>query len=154
MTGRTGLHMNCATGEVEEIELPALTLAEAKAIATAAVEARRDACFTAGFTPASGPLAGKTLQVRDVEDRTNWLTSQAAYAAAVAGGNGAVADATFRTEANETITVTYAEGLTTLLAMAAWGKAIFGNSWALKDAVAAAADQAALDAIDIAAGWP
>lgn len=142
------------THDGDSFAAPVVQLDDARAIATEAVNARRDACFRAGFTPASGPLAGKTLQVRDVEDRTNWLTSQAAYAAAVAQGGGALQEATFRTESNETITVTYLEGLTALLAMAAWGKAIFGNSWALKDAIAAAADQAALDTIDIEAGWP
>lgn len=109
--------------------------------------------FTAGFTPATGPLAGKALQVRNVEDRTNWLTSQAAYAAAVAGGAGAMSGATFRTADNENVTVTYAEGLTALLDMAAWGKDGYLNLWALKDQIDAAQSAAAVVAIDVTAGW-
>lgn len=135
-------------------ELPAPSLNEAKAALSAAIDARRDQCFADGFTPASGPLAGKTLQTRDVEDRTNWLTSQAAYSAAVASGAGAVEDAAFRTADNETIVLSYADGLGVLLAMAGWGKVIMGTSWALKDAVDAAMDIGALEAIDIEAGWP
>lgn len=74
--------------------------------------------------------------------------------AAVAMGAGAVEDASFRTADNSTITLSYADGLAALLAMAAWGKAVMGRSWALKDAVAVAEDMAALAAIDIGAGWP
>lgn len=131
------------------IPLPAQKLAKRAELA-----AKVQALFLGGFTPSSGPLAGKTLQVRDVEDRTNWLASQAAYSSAVAAGNGAVAGASFRTAANETVECTYLEGLVTLLAMAAWGKAVMGNSWAIKDAIAAAADEEVLNAIDIEAGWP
>lgn len=117
--------------------------------------------FQAGFVPASGPLAGKTLQTRD-EDKTNWLTSQAAYSAQVAAGQGAVVGANFRTATNEVISCTFQEGLETLLAMAAWGADLYANSWALKDAISAVAvidgdiDRAVakLEAIDITAGWP
>jgi hypothetical protein len=37
--------------------------------------------------------------------------------------------------------------------MAQWGAAKYAKSWALKDAIAEAADEAALDAIDIESGW-
>lgn len=99
-------------------------------------------------------LAGKVLQTRDVEDRTNWLTSQAAYSAQVAAGNGTVEGASFRAADNSTTTVSFAEGLTVLLSMAAWGAQHYAASWALKDAIDAAEDDTALDAIDIEAGWP
>lgn len=131
-----------------------LPLEEAQAMLRARIDARRDQCFADGFTPSSGPLAGKTLQTRGVEDRTNWLTSQAAYSAAVVSGDGAVENAAFRTADNETIVLSYADGLGVLLAMAGWGKAIMGNSWMLKDAVDAAEDVATLEAIDTEAGWP
>lgn len=134
--------------------LPPPPLTEAKSTFRFAIDSHRDAVFAQGFTPKTGPLAGKTLQARNVEDRTNWLTSQAAYSAAVASGLGSVVDATFRTADNETITCTYAQGLQTLLAMADWGKTVMGASWALKDAVEAAVDLTALSAIDLGAGWP
>lgn len=129
-------------------------LAQAKADKRAAVGEQLALAFAAGFTPATGPLAGKTLQTRDMEDRTNWLTSQAAYSAAVAAGQGSEEGAVFRTADNQTIVTTYQNGLLTLLAMAAWGKALMGHSWALKDDIAAAATFAELAAIDIEVGWP
>ncbi|MFA7667194.1 MAG: hypothetical protein WCY32_13865 [Burkholderiaceae bacterium] len=129
-------------------------LAEAKQAKRQAVTQKLASIFAGGFTPAIGPLAGKTLQTRDMEDRTNWLTSQAAYSAAVAAGQGSEEGAVFRTAANETIATTYQNGLLTLLAMAAWGKAIMGHSWSLKDEIEAAQSFADLAAIDIEAGWP
>jgi hypothetical protein len=110
--------------------------------------------MSAGFTPATGPIAGKTLQVRDETDQINWLTSQAAYLAAVSAGQGAAMGATFRTADNSTITCSFSDGLNTLLAMADWGKQLYQKSWSLKDAIIAAEDQAALDAINVSAGWP
>lgn len=109
--------------------------------------------FLGGFTLSSGPLAGHTLQTRDNTDRTNWLTSQASYSAAIRQGAGDVAGAEFRTAANETITCTYAEGLQTLLDMAAWGGALMGKSWTLKDRVAAMSDPAEVENFDVASEW-
>lgn len=132
------------------------TLFERKAAMKSAIDVLRDQAFADGFTVVGTgtDLDGHTLQTRDEDDKINWLTSQAAYSAAAAGGAGDVVDATFRTMSNDTVVLTYSEGLAVLLAMAAWGKTIMGNSWTLKDAVDAAEDHAALDAIDIGAGWP
>lgn len=113
-----------------------------------AINARLAEVFAAGFAPSHPAFAGERLQVRDSEDRTNWLTSQAAYAAAVAQGAGALQEATFRTMGNQTITVSYADGYAVLLEMAAWGKAVMGNSWRLKDALEAG------EPYDLDAGWP
>jgi hypothetical protein len=109
--------------------------------------------FLDGFSPPAGPLQGHVLQVRDVEDRTNWLTSQAAYLAAVSSGLGAEMGADFRTAANETINCSYADGLNTLLMMADWGKALMGKSWALKDALEQLTDPQAIEDYDVAAEW-
>ncbi|KQS55888.1 hypothetical protein ASG17_07510 [Brevundimonas sp. Leaf363] len=134
---------------------PAPTFEEAKAAKNAAVTARREAVFAAGFTPSTGALAGHTLQVRNETDKINWLTSQASYSAAVMGGHGAVMGATFRTADNETVVASFAEGLQVIVVgMATWGQQIMGRSWVLKDQIDAAPDRAALDAIDINAGWP
>lgn len=147
--------IDLATGTVSTVTREP-TLAERKAAMKQAIDATRDALFSAGFTVAGTgtSLDGKVLQTRDVVDRTNWLTSQASYSTAVAGGFGDVVGATFRTADNVTVILTYAQGLNVLLAMAGWGAAVMGNSWALKDAVDAAEDEEALDAIDIGAGWP
>lgn len=140
--------------ELPEPDPPTLT--ERKSALLAAIDARRDQAFADGFTVAGTGTAldGQTLQTRSDEDKINWLTSQAAYSAAVAEGAGDVVDATFRTMSNATVVLTYSEGLGVLLAMAAWGKVIMGNSWTLKDVILAAEDHTALDVIDIGAGWP
>lgn len=131
------------------------TLAELKAAKNAAVTAKRESVFAAGYTPASGALVGHTLQCRNVQDRTNWLTSAVGYSAAVQAGAGNVAGATFRTQDNETVTITYAEAVAVLLqGMQVWGQQIMGRSWVLKDEIDAAADEAELDSIDINTGWP
>ncbi len=148
--------INCETGEEIEVEIAAPDTARRKAIMTSVISTLRERKFREGF-PVSGTgtaLDGHTLQTRDAEDRTNWLTSQAAYAAAVAAGHAGAPGAVFRTASNQTIGLTFGQGLAILLGMAAWGKAVMGRSWELKDAVAAAADDAALDAIDLEAGWP
>jgi len=89
-----------------------------------------------------------------VEDRTNWLTSQAIYTQQVVGGNGATQGAYFRTKSNETFNITYQEGLDTLNAMAAWGASLMGYSWALKDEVSEAEIEEDINNIDITTGWP
>lgn len=153
--------VDMATGDVtqvpltpEEIAARIPTLEQARNNKLAAVSAKLNAVLSGGFTVPTGAMAGKVLQTRNLEDRTNWLISQASYSAAVACGQGAVEGAKFRTEDNETFTVTFAEGLNVLVAMAEWGASCMRPSWTLKDAIAAASDITALDAIDIDTGWP
>jgi hypothetical protein len=130
-----------------------MALEDQKAAKIEAINAKLATILTGGYTVQSGDMAGKVLQTRNLEDRTNWLVSQASYSAAVGAGQGAVEAAKFRTSDNSTFTLTYADGLNVLLAMAAWGASAMDNSWALKDAVRAAEDETALDAVDIEAGW-
>lgn len=139
---------------VQQWTVDYLPLEDAREAMRNAIDQRRDSAFEVGFTPSTGPLAGKTLQVRGDRDRTNWLTSQAAYSAAVAAGAGATVAAKFRTETDETVLLSYSDGLAVLLDMAAWGAAVMNNSWTLKDDVRDALDLAALEAIDIEVGWP
>tara|TARA_R110000782_G_scaffold167129_10_gene259377 strand:+ start:13750 stop:14310 length:561 start_codon:yes stop_codon:yes gene_type:complete len=140
-----------ADGQALDLRVPPLD--EAKAIKAGLVSAETAGRLLGGYTPQTGPLAGERLQTRE-SDQLKWLTSHAAYSTAVAAGQGAVMGADFRPQSNNTITVTYADGLQILLDMAAWGKAIMNHSWSLKDAIAASSDQAELDAIDITTGWP
>ena len=117
-----------------------------------AVNAERDRRLTAGYThDFGGDIGPRLLQTRDADDKLNWLTSQATYSALVAGGQGSTLGAQFRGADNRTVVVTFAQGLAALLAMAAWGAAIMGRSWALKDALAAGADPSTLD---LNSGWP
>jgi hypothetical protein len=142
-----------ATRVIERYTVTSKTLAERKAQMLRQVSDLRDSKLTAGYAHDFGAKGVHLLQTRDADDKVNWLTSQAAYSAAVAQGAGAVLGAEFRSADNKTFTVSYDDGLAALLAMAAWGKAIYGRSWELKDTIEAAATHAALDAVDIDAGW-
>ena len=102
---------------------------------------------------AGGALGIQHLQTRNNTDRTNWLTSQNAYQAQIALGNGAVEGATFRTAENNTVVMTFQQAYELLLAMAAWGAQLYQVSWSKQDAIRACTTQAELDAIDVAAGW-
>jgi hypothetical protein len=130
-----------------------MTLDAAKQLKRSAVDVYLYMQFLCGFTPSSGPLGGNVLQVRDDTDRTNWLTSKDAYRDEIDAGNGAVAEAEFRTAANETVTVTYQEGFDALQEMAAWGKSLMKKSWTLKDQIDALTDEASVLAYDVAAQW-
>lgn len=135
---------------------PDVALALAKRWRTAEVNALLSARFAFGF-PVSGTgtdMDGERLQVRNNEDRTNWLASESAYKDAVAAGMGAMTGALFRTAANNNFEMTFAQGLAVLGGMRAWAFALMSASWTLKDAVKAAADMTELAAIDIEAGWP
>lgn len=160
-------HILKATGDLvfpqnyspEEVELApaghfeALSFLSAKEAKRVAIDAARDDHRAKGYSPTAGPMAGHTLQARQ-EDQNNWNTSFGVYTVAVSRGAAAVSGASFRTAANQNVTLTYEEGLGVLVDMAAWGGAVFANSWALKNAVAAATTQAELDAIDPSQGWP
>lgn len=138
----------------EVTDLPYSNLLSVKEEFRSNITAILNTKFNAGYTPTSGPLSGNTLQTATVEDRTNWLTSQASYAAAISLGHGSVEDASFRTVNNETITVSYNEGMNILLGMAAWGKSLMSHSWTLKDLVDGALSFEDLRDIDIESGWP
>lgn len=124
-----------------------------KDIIKSEINRKLDEEFQKGFSVPFGAMQGKILQTRNIEDRTNWLTSQAAYSAAVASGNGSIEGASFRTEDNLTFNISYSEGLDVLLTMAAWGKSIMSNSWALKDRVEEATTFQELNDININEGW-
>ena len=126
-----------------------------KAQKVSRINLKRDEVLDGGFAVPSSvslALAGKVLQTRD-GDRTNWLTSQAVYTAAIAVGHGSDEIAIFRAADNSVTTISANEGAAVLLAMAAWGAANIRHSWDLKDAVAAATSAAAVAAIDETAGW-
>lgn len=147
---------DAATDTYEVVEVPdePRDLETERSTKRDAINLKLETVLTGGYIVEAGTMAGKVLQTRNLEDRTNWLVSQASYSVAVAAGQGATMGAQFRTADNSTYTVSFADGLNVLLAMAAWGASCMNHSWGLKDAVAAAQDLVALDAIDIEAGWP
>lgn len=124
-----------------------------RATLKARVEKLRDDKLTGGFTVLYGPMQGKVLQTKTIEDRTNWLTSASAYSTVVALGEGSNLGATFRTEDNATFTLSFSDGLNILMAMAAWGSAVMKNSWVLKDAINEASTVQELLAINVDSNW-
>lgn len=126
---------------------------ERKAARIQAIKKAGDAIMQVGF-PFDTPEHGlQHLQTRNDTDRTNWLTSQAAYQAQMAMGNGDVVGAHFRTAENNTISRTFAEGYALILQMAAWGAHLYGVSWAKQDQARAATNDAELEAISLDEGW-
>ncbi|WP_026379352.1 DUF4376 domain-containing protein [Afifella pfennigii] len=127
-------------------------VAARRQVMRASVDAERDRRLAAGYpTEIDGSPA--TLQTRPA-DRANWQTAAIRYATEIAAGNGAIAGATIRDADNANHTLSFADAHAILMAMADHGVAILARSWTLKDQIAAAEDEAALDAIDIEAGWP
>src|SRR5262249_11410384 len=111
----------------------AAALVDLQAAASAAVDVHRDGILSGGFRYDFGGSVGvKALQTRP-EDATNWLTVQSSCLAAVAGGQGSAQGVTIRTADNTNVPLSYADGLKAMLALAAWGSAVYGASWSLKD---------------------
>jgi hypothetical protein len=142
--------------QLAEWAAAAPTFEDRKGEVRALIDAKTQEVFSGGFTVPSGSLQGHNLQCRNETDRTNWLTSLSMYQVAMSLGQGDVVDAVFRTTANETITITYAEGFEAILGIAQWGRAVYARAWTLKDAVAAAEDGLALANVKTAIqfGWP
>lgn len=141
------------TEEEAAVTVPA-SLDERKAALLALADAASVEHIRQGYTPVTGPMAGETLQLRDLDDRTSWLAAQNAYAIAIAAGQGAVEGAVIRPLSNVNHTLTYADAHALLFDMFAWAQAVYVHCWSIKDAIAAAEDDAALDLIDMGAGWP
>lgn len=100
------------------------------------------------------PFGVLHLQLRDVTDQANWLTLQAKAQMHIAAGQGDAEVLAIRTEENITVPVTANAAAQIMDALSSFGGNMKAHQWALKDAISAAEDQAALESIDITAGWP
>ncbi len=136
-------------------EPPAPTLEELRAQANAAVNAKREAVFAAGFPVSGGALDGQHLQLRNADDKANWLIVDKNARLAVAAGAGDVPLIPIRTLENQTITVTPNQALAVLADLEAWGQAVLTRSWALKDQNDAATEAGDLvSPAELETGWP
>tara|TARA_R110002020_G_scaffold212759_9_gene419404 strand:- start:238 stop:819 length:582 start_codon:yes stop_codon:yes gene_type:complete len=133
---------------------PAPDMATLRAAAHAAVEAKRDAILSAGYQHNFGGSAGvRTLDNRNEVDAINWLGLKGIVDAKIASGDGEDL-LSLRDAGNDIFTVSAATIASALIGMAVWRASVLAVSWTLKDAIAAAEDEAALAAIDLDAGWP
>lgn len=109
----------------------------------------------AGFTyNFGGDIGSRTLQTR-LEDQARWLALKDACNDAIMAGLGAQnSPIQLRPVDNINVTVTFNQIAACLRAMRTEQAGLLGFSWYLKDTISAAADHAALDAIDITANWP
>jgi hypothetical protein len=117
-----------------------------------------DAAYAAFLAPGF-PLddyPGETLQIRNELDRTNWLTLKDICAEAIAAGVGDLTiDAPgIRCTSNAFIRPTYAETFVLMQELRAWAMQAQANWWRLKDECRSVTTRAALEAIDMGAGWP
>lgn len=134
---------------------PEPTLDDLRATANAAVNAKREAVFEAGYPVASGPLVGQHLQLRSADDKANWLIAEKNARAAIAAGAGDAALIPTRTLENNTVVLTPNQTVAVLAGLEAWGIEVMGRSWVLKDHNDAATDVAGLiDGEMLASGWP
>lgn len=147
---------------------PTVTLAQAQAMASSAVDSFYATYIAQGCpinfssfgnlnaTLPNGtvqPAGQQVLQTRDMTDMTNWLIGQTTYTSMVGAGQGDI-NVTIRTASNANVTLPASEALQVLLAMAQRGAGILAYSWALKNQIATATTVEAVNAINVAAGWP
>lgn len=144
--------LNGDFGPIAAYEPPTQTLDQVKAAKKAAAEAEYETRLAAGYPV---PDTDETLQLRTELDRTNWLALKDACNDAIMAGAGSEPCALpIRTTSNASLAMTWAEAADLMRGLRAWGAAMMAQLWALKDAIEAAEDQTALDAIDVASGWP
>jgi hypothetical protein len=144
------------------VDIPVPTIEQRREIIKEQIKAQGLAVRRGGFkwnfgTPESPNV--QVLQLRaptpDNDDEKNWGISLSGYTVMVMLGLGSQPGAKFRTEANQTFTVTYQDGLNILLSMQGWASGLFNVSWAKQEAADAANTHAELDAVlaDLPNGW-
>lgn len=131
----------------------AVALAEAKALRKEAVQELSDRKSAEGYEHDFGPDGVHVLQTR-TSDRANWNALATLCHAMMIGGQPTAPVGTIRTEGNINIPVTAETAHTAMVAMQAHLADVIRHGWTLKDQINAAPDVAAVEAIDIDAGWP
>ena len=114
----------------------------------------RDQLILRGYQHNFGGTAGiRTLVQRGPEDAINWLGLKGVADSLIAAGSGS-APIEIRDASDETFTASATVVSSAMVAMGVWRSTVIAHSWTLKDAIAAAADETALDVVDIEADWP
>lgn len=131
------------------------TLDDLKAAAAGTVQARRDALIAGGVTIDFGGTVGpKVIQTATDYDRMNWITILTTAQAFAAMGQGAEAMNPIRTLDNTMVPATVDQAIAWMIEAQSRLGAAWRYAAELKDTIAAAADAAALAAIDLETGWP
>jgi hypothetical protein len=139
--------------ELDVLRNPPPGLAEAKLVQRQAVNALRDEKRSAGLSYSfPDSLTGTVDTVNQVDYTNLQALVTTAQVLAASGETGAVL--AFRDAEDQTHALTPEEVIALGMAVTQHQAAIYAASWPIKDAITAAADQVALDAIDITAGWP
>ncbi|MBN9525461.1 MAG: DUF4376 domain-containing protein [Alphaproteobacteria bacterium] len=144
-----------AAGGAEAV-LPPPSLDEARAAKVAAIDAWRDAVLAAGAPYGAARIAVHDGARADLSGMAAYATTvmiTAATAAPVAWP-ASYALGWIAADNSRVPLPTAADGLALAAAVGAWYGAVVQHARDRKDAALAAADFAALDAIDEAAGWP
>lgn len=145
--------------ELEEIGVvwvdpPLPTLDVLRTRALVAVNARREAVFAEGFLVTTGALENLHLQLRNADDKANWMIVEKRARAAIAATLDGTPIIPIRVLENQTVMVTPEYAIEVLTGLETWGGAVMAHSWTLKDAITAASDENDLAAIDLDSGWP
>lgn len=122
------------------------------------VAAAYEAFVAAGF-PVTLEGNAETLQVARDVDRTNWLTVYTICLEGIAAEAAAEVDPNptaiyLQTTSNRRYVMSFNEALVIIRDLRAWGLAAWANWNALKEAARSADSNAALNAIDVNAGYP
>jgi hypothetical protein len=143
-----------AAGGAEAV-LPAPTLAEARAAKVAAINAQRDLVLAAGAPYGSARIAVHDGARADLSGMAAYATTVLITAATPApiAWPDSYALGWIATDNSRVPLPTAADGLALAAAVGAWYGAVVQHARTLKDQALAAADLAALDAIDVTAGW-
>lgn len=148
--------ITAAEAEIARLDAlpPEPTLDEIRLARRVAVNAERDRRIALGCPVDFGGALTFRVDTRNEADFRN-INRLVTYAVTEqAAGRGAEASILFRDAANATHTLTPDQVVALGRAVSQRVAAIYVASWGIKDAVAGAPDQAALDALDISQGWP
>lgn len=134
------------------------TLEQVQADAISSAKAEYDRRLNIGFAHDFGTADApdpQTLQVASTANQSDWLVLDTACRDAIGAGQGDQdMEPAFRCTSNAMRTVSWSAAKQILADARTWGGQMRAVLWGKTDAIAAAADVAAVGAIDLTAGYP